>query len=181
MVTSGQAAEGHRHLPAELLEHIRYLTPPEVATAQQVCREWWQAAEGSPRMRAAREAWLAPPTEVSASGTQLWKNAAGKLHRDGGRPAVVWADGSLKWYEQGQPHREGGRPAAIGADGSQWWYERGQLHREGGQPAVIKAGGAQEWWEWGRLHRGGGQPAIIMANGTRTYWVRGWPLPAPCS
>ena len=34
----------------------------------------------------------------------------------------------------------------VEADGTQKWYLNGQLHRDGDQPAVIDADGTKEWW-----------------------------------
>ena len=169
-----------RTFPAELLETILgFLSPPEVAAAQQVCRAWWAAAEDSPRLRAARKVWLAPPTEVLTDGMRIWKNAAGQRHRGDDRPAVIWANVGQVWFVRGDCHRSGDRPAVVRANGDQEWFERGQRHREGDRPATISANGDQEWWERGRRHREGNQPAVVRANGTQEWWVRGVRQPKP--
>ena len=161
-------------LPTELLELILdFLSPPEAASAQRVCRAWWHAAEGSLRLRAARGAWLETPTKVTADGTRIWKNAASQFHRGGDRPAIVCANGDQVWYERGRCHREGGQPAVVCADGHREWHKRGEKHRGGDLPAVVCADGGQEWWERGLPHREDNQPAIVRANGTREWWVRG--------
>lgn len=45
------------------------------------------------------------PSRVEADGTWIWENAAGQLHRPGGKPAVLKADGSEEHWENG--HRIG--------------------------------------------------------------------------
>lgn len=53
------------------------------------------------------------------------------------------------WYLNGFPHREGDKPAVISADGSMEWWVNGQRHRDGGNPAVIRNDGSMEWWDNG--------------------------------
>ena len=57
--------------------------------------------------------------------------------------------GARVWYQNGQRHRDGDRPADIWADGSQAWYQNGQLHRDGDQPAIIWDDGSQQWYQNG--------------------------------
>ena len=42
---------------------------------------------------------------VDRHGTRRYYNDAGLLHREDG-PAVVWRDGDLEWYQNGQRHRD---------------------------------------------------------------------------
>jgi hypothetical protein len=63
-------------------------------------------------------------------------------------PAAIYANGSQRWYVDGQLHRLDG-PAVIHADRSQEWYVDGQLHRLDG-PAVIHADRSQEWYVDGK-------------------------------
>jgi hypothetical protein len=109
------------------------------------------------------------PTEVNVDGTQAWKEEGGMLHREGGLPAVVKADGSQYWVKRGKIHREGGLPAVVKADGTQYWWMHGKRHREGGLPAIVNADGTQEWWVHGKRHREGGLPAVVKADGSQ-YW-----------
>jgi hypothetical protein len=69
----------------------------------------------------------------------------GKLHRDGDKPARIWADGSLGWYKNGEPHRDSDKPAVIYSHGSLWWYKNGEFHRVTG-PAVIRPYYEPEYW-----------------------------------
>lgn len=94
----------------------------------------------------------------------------GKLHRDGDRPAVRWANGHREWYQHGKRHRDGDRPAEIDPGGCgmcavRKWYQRDKLHRDGDRPAVIyiNSGGVhcQQWFQNGVPHRGGDMPAEI--------------------
>jgi hypothetical protein len=54
---------------------------------------------------------------------EWWKN--GKLHRDGGEPAIVI-------YIEGKEHKE--------------WWKNGKLHRDGGLPAIEREDGTEEYW-----------------------------------
>jgi hypothetical protein len=47
------------------------------------------------------------------------------MHRDGDRPAIIWADGTQWWLQNDEVHRDGDQPAYIGADGTQRWYQYG--------------------------------------------------------
>ena len=94
-------------------------------------------------------------------------------HNDKDQPAVIHANGTQLWYQDGQRHREGDKPALISANGDQYWYQHDQLHREGDQPAVIYPNGHQEWYQHGQRHREGDQPALIYPNGEKEYWVKG--------
>ena len=82
--------------------------------------------------------------KVWANGTKKEWYLNGRCHREGGLPAVEWADGSKLWYLNDKRHREDG-PAYEGADGSKEWYLNDKLHREDG-PAVERPDGSKEWW-----------------------------------
>ena len=74
----------------------------------------------------------------------------GKHHRDGGLPAVEWADGHKEWYVNGYLHRDPvngiSLPAIEYTNGDKKWYVDGDLHREGGLPAYEGINGEKEWW-----------------------------------
>ena len=63
---------------------------------------------------------------VTGFGTTYWYNQQGKLHREGGLPAIQFADGGKAWYVNSQLHREGGLPAIERADGSKEWWVKDQ-------------------------------------------------------
>ena len=67
---------------------------------------------------------------VDKYGNKFWYNQQGKRHRDGGLPAIEYADGGKEWYVNGQLHREGGLPAVELANGSKAWWVNGQLVTE---------------------------------------------------
>ncbi len=71
-------------------------------------------------------------------------NDKSQLHREDG-PAVIYTDGSQRWYKNGKIHREDG-PAKIYSNGAQVWYKNGELHRKDG-PAIFYDDGRKEWWE----------------------------------
>jgi hypothetical protein len=77
-----------------------------------------------------------------------------------------------EWRKDGWRHRIHG-PAVIWADGTQQYWDNGNLHRGGDLPAIIHADGSQEWWKHGRRHREG-LPAIIVPNrNMKSWWVDG--------
>ena len=58
--------------------------------------------------------------EVDKWGTRHYCNSANQLHRING-PAVLCADGTEFWYQNGLRHRTDG-PAIMWPDGRKWWY-----------------------------------------------------------
>ena len=73
----------------------------------------------------------------------------GPIHRLDG-PAVVSADGTEDWYQDGKLHRdpdpETGEelPAVIRPNGGKYWYKHGLLHRLDG-PAVVEPEQHEIW------------------------------------
>ena len=60
---------------------------------------------------------------IRADGTLIWcKN--GNQHRDGDKPAKIYARGGLEWWKNGERHRLLG-PAYIAENNNnfQWWYK----------------------------------------------------------
>lgn len=76
-------------------------------------------------------------------GNVYYRDASGKTHRDNDLPAVMYTEGTQKWFKHGMPHRDNDLPAAMYADGTLQWYSHGELHREGDQPAEITSKGNQ--------------------------------------
>ena len=101
--------------------------------------------------------------------TKEWRNTAGEYHRDGDRPAVIYADGSQEWWWHGEHHRDGDRPATVRANGQQEWFQHGELHRDNDLPAAIYPGGTKMWSQDGEYHRDGDQPAVIYADGSQEW------------
>jgi len=63
-------------------------------------------------------------------GTRIWKNEAGKFHRDeNDLPAIIYANGTKVWYKNGKLHRENGLPAREYFDGDKVWYLDGLIYR----------------------------------------------------
>ena len=86
---------------------------------------------------------LSGSVETTATGTVIYRNAAGKSHRIGG-PAIIYATGEEHWHQNGKLHRIDG-PAVVYADGSRAWCQNDRLHRTDG-PAVIHADGDVYWF-----------------------------------
>ena len=82
----------------------------------------------------------------------------------------VDANGTKRWYLNGQFHREDG-PAIERPNGSKFWFLNGQRHREDG-PAVEWSNGSKEWFLNGQLHREDG-PAIEWSNGSKEWFLNG--------
>ncbi len=90
---------------------------------------------------------------VNELGDVEWRNTNGQLHRDGGLPAIEWANGSKMWYQNGQIHRDGDLPAVELADGTKEWYRNGKRHRDGNLPAAELADGSKFWFQNNQSHR----------------------------
>jgi hypothetical protein len=70
-------------------------------------------------------------------------NNYGIIHCENG-PAIEYADGYKRWYQNGLLHREDG-PAIEFADGYKRWYQNGKLHRLDG-PAIEYPNGNKYWY-----------------------------------
>ena len=66
--------------------------------------------------------------EVNEYGIHKYYNSADQLHRTNG-PAVLCADGTELWYQNGLRHRTDG-PAIMWPDGHKWWYINGCMMTE---------------------------------------------------
>lgn len=106
---------------------------------------------------------------MDAAGNQYW-HFHWKLHRDGGLPAYVSANGKHReFYKFGNLHREDG-PAKELADGGYEYFVNGLRHRDGG-PAVVHANGDKLWYQNDKLHRDDG-PAVEKAE-SNEWWQNG--------
>jgi hypothetical protein len=105
--------------------------------------------------------------EMDSLGTKRWTNKEGKLHRLDG-PAIEYAGGAKKWYQNGLLHRLGG-PAREFEDGHKEWWINGALHREDG-PAIEYLDGYKAWYKNGVLHRLDG-PVTIFPNGEKEWRI----------
>ena len=91
----------------------------------------------------------------------------GKIHRDNDKPAVVFRNGMMEWWENGKRHRQNGMYSIImninylktdveevstsllydfdcklfqNNQSVQIWYRFGKLYREGNKPPIIYSG-----------------------------------------
>ena len=110
-------------------------------------------------------------TEKWATGSLVWYKTS-FLHRNGDKPAVIYADGTLQWWKNGLRHRDGNKPARIYADGGLVWYKNGEFHRDGDKPAYIGAGGTLIWYKNDKQHRAC-SPAVIYPDNKHEYWING--------
>lgn len=92
---------------------------------------------------------------IDEYGNQKWTDDLGRLHRDGGLPAVITPQGDKRWCVHGEWHRDGDLPAYEGADGTLEWWQHNKKHRvtDPPLPAVIRADGTKEYWENGHWLR----------------------------
>ena len=80
--------------------------------------------------------------ETTDLGTVIYRNAAGEYHRTDG-PAIVYATGEQRWYQNGVLHREDG-PAIVYPGGNKCWYRNGKLHRTDGPASIFR--GSRHWY-----------------------------------
>lgn len=88
-------------------------------------------------------------------------------------------EGHVFYQRDGKLHSEEGKPAVVYADGTQWWYQNGLVHREDG-PAVTFPDGTEEWWQNNKRHRLG-NPAVTYSptaadpahRAVKQWWVQG--------
>jgi hypothetical protein len=96
----------------------------------------------------------------AAGGIRLEKTKQnGKLHSTTAPAYIVYDDDGSKliekWYWNGKIHRDGGQPAVIIHDATyntRYWYELGKLHRHKGAAVVrVKPSGTvvHEFWKRG--------------------------------
>jgi hypothetical protein len=71
----------------------------------------------------------------------------GVLHNDR-RPAVIYPNGRLEYYNYGNFHSYNNKPAIITENNDKYWYKHGVLHRDSG-PAVIMKSGLKLWYNEG--------------------------------
>jgi hypothetical protein len=92
------------------------------------------------------------PAVVYQDGTEKWYRE-GKLHRDQG-PAIIKANGDREWWIDGKRDNPRG-PAEITKERVAYWHQ-GVLHRETGPAYIEKEDGQvvlEEWFNQGKLHR----------------------------
>lgn len=67
------------------------------------------------------------PSEIRNNkfGDKTWFEN-GLVHREGGLPAVIYADGSKDWIEHGEFHNVSGPARTFAKDGGKAWFIRGE-------------------------------------------------------
>lgn len=65
--------------------------------------------------------------EVDHFGDVLYRKD-GSWHRDGDKPASIWADGSVEYWKDNKLHRDGDLPAVVRVDGAAWHYRNGKRY-----------------------------------------------------
>jgi hypothetical protein len=94
----------------------------------------------------------------SAGDTFNFKNQ--KIQSENDKPAIIRANGSQYWYDDGLLHRDNDLPA-ITHNGLCIWYNHGYRHRENDLPAFVSNTGETKWYKDGSLHRDNNMPAKI--------------------
>jgi hypothetical protein len=95
------------------------------------------------------------------------------LHSFNYQPAIIYANGTMKWYQHGKLHRDNDQPAVIFSNNSKQWYQHGKLHRDNDQPASVAFNGSKYWCQHGKFHRDNDQPAIIELNRSIVWYQHG--------
>jgi hypothetical protein len=110
---------------------------------------------------------------MSHNGVLEWRDAQGELHRVDG-PARVFPGGREEWFRHGKLHRDpADGPAVVHANGSVKYYVDGVRHRDDG-PACEYVNGTEKWYRHGLRHRDPKDgPAAIYPDGRRIWFVDG--------
>ena len=87
-----------------------------------------------------------------------------KYHSFNDQPAIIYANGTMKWYQHGNLHRDNDLPAIIYNDGGKMWYQHGYVHRDNDLPAIIYADGGKTWCQHGTIHKDNDLPAISYSD-----------------
>ena len=130
-------------------------------TSKEAARTAFEASEAIPESTPKKTRSGESIRTADYQGNVYWRNAEGKLHRDGDLPAFEGPNGTKEWYRNGQLHRDGGLPAIEWANGARDWYQNGQRHRDGDLPAIEYADGTKEWWFNGKFQY------RVLPDGTR--------------
>ena len=118
--------------------------------------------------------------KIDMFGNKIYKDEKGRFHREDG-PAIIYKDGTKKWYKHGLLHREDG-PAVIYSNGFKKWYLDGieyskkefeeEICIELKYPQIDPLGN-QVWRnKKGKYHRENG-PAVICKDGTKEWYLNG--------
>ena len=92
---------------------------------------------------------IEPKYEVGILGNKFLYNDKGQTHSVNDLPAVIWVNGTKKWFKEDKRHRDNDLPAVIEADGTKYWYKEDKLHRDNDLPAVIEVDGTKEYYRNG--------------------------------
>lgn len=109
-------------------------------------------------------------------GTRVWFNDFQQLHREDDLPAMITADGTQHWFQNGKRYRVNNLPTSECPDGTKIWHDAdGEIHRSDDNPAIIRGNGTLEWYLHGTRHRDNDLPAIITDDGDMYWWKTGKP------
>jgi len=92
------------------------------------------------------------PSFIDGKGNSFWYNAKGQVHRVGDDPAIIYANGTMRWYKNGKRHRNGDKPSFIESNGTMWWHKNDLIHRDNDKPAVVRANGSMGWYKDGKQY-----------------------------
>jgi len=60
---------------------------------------------------------------------KIWSLPNGNFHRENG-PAIVYANGTKKWFINDELHREDGPAIEWNDGGKEWWIKGNLIYRE---------------------------------------------------
>ena len=87
------------------------------------------------------------------SGTVVYRNEKGEVHRDDDKPAAIYPDGKKEWWVNDRLHRDNDLPAVIYPNGDREWWVNDELHRDNDKPAVMYANGIKYWYKNGEEYK----------------------------
>jgi len=85
--------------------------------------------------------------EINEYGAKIWYDENHNIHRDNDKPAIIYSNGTMDWYQHGKQYRPpGNKPSTITNTGMRVYTDSmGRLHREDG-PAVITDSGKKYYY-----------------------------------
>lgn len=113
-----------------------------------------------------------------------WTNDFNEIHRDPEYgPAVIKADGTIIYYENGEIHRDYTLgPAYVGSDGTVKYYDHGRISRPSEEgPAIIHPDGTIYYCLYNKYHRPLNEGPAILNEETELieYWLNGVKIESP--
>ncbi len=91
-------------------------------------------------------------------GDEIIRFVNGQIHSVDDEPAMV-TDNNARWFEHNLPHRENDKPAIVYRDGTVGWYQKGHGKRSDDLPTKIsvemniRVNSNKDWWRSHKIAR----------------------------